>query len=87
MIKRGDIFFWARIRPTLGVYDVLEMKVRTVEDNWFVAIEKREKHAQLFNYSDINTVLFSDRKMALAKVKEAEKHKLKISNETDYEEY
>lgn len=87
MIKRGDIFFWSRIRPTLGVYDVLEMKVRTVEDNWFVAIEKREKHAQLFNYSDINTVLFSDRKMALAKVKEAEKHKIKVSDETEYEEY
>ena len=87
MIKRGDIFFWARIHPTLGVYDVLEVKVRTVADNWFVAIEKREKQVQLFYYSDIDTVLFSDRKMALAKVREAEKHKLKVNNETDYEEY
>ena len=87
MIKRGEIFFWARIYPTLGVYDVLEVKVRTVADNWFVAIEKREKQAQLFHYDDIDTVLFSDRKIALAKVKEAEKHKLKVSDETNYEEY
>ena len=41
----------------------------------------------MFNYSDLNTILFAERKDALDKVKAAEKNKIKISEETDYEEY
>lgn len=37
MLKRKDVVYYARIQPSLGVYDVLELIVRTVETDWFTA--------------------------------------------------
>ena len=50
--------YYARILPSVRIYEVCEIKIRTVEDTWFVGIEKREKHAFLFSYSDIGKVYF-----------------------------
>lgn len=88
-LKKKDIVYHTRIFPTLGIYDLDELKVRTVEDDWFVAIEKSTRKAFLFSYDLINKTIFLDRKEALNKVKEAEKekHKFHVSTETYYEEY
>lgn len=87
-LKRKDIVYYARIIPTSGIYDVYELIIRTVEDNWFVGMEKRDKHAYLFNDSDINKVVFKNRNDALKKVLDAEANKKEtVSNETYYEEY
>lgn len=86
-INKKDKLYYARIIPKTGIYEVCEISIRTVENTWFVGIDKRDKHAYMFNYSDLNTILFKERKDALEKVKNAEKNKLKISEETDYEEY
>ena len=47
---------------------------------------KRDKHRYLFNYTDINKTIFLDRTKCLKKVKDAESHGKKVSNETYYEE-
>ena len=70
--------YYARIQPTLGVYDVLELIVRTVETDWFTGMDKRDKRVYLFNNKDINKTVFTDRKDALNKVKAAEKNKKKL---------
>lgn len=85
-LKRKDTLYYARIIPTVGIYEVCEIVLRTVRDDWFVGIDKRDKHAFLFSYNDINNVLFENRRDALEKVKEAEKNKKPISEETYYEE-
>lgn len=87
MLKRKDVVYYARIQPSLGVYDVLELIVRTVETDWFTGMDKRDKRVYLFNNKDLNRIFFVDRKEALKIVKEAEKNKKKITFETDYEEY
>ena len=87
MLKKKDIVYYARIQPTLGVYDVLELIVRTVETDWFTGMDKRDKRVYLFNNKDINKTVFNDRKEALKIVKEAEKNKKNIVFETNYEEY
>lgn len=87
MIKRKDIVYYARIIPTTGVYEVCELFVRTVKDDWFVGIDKRDKHAYLFYQNDIDKSFFLERKDALEKVKLAEENKKVISQETYYEEY
>lgn len=87
MLMKKDIVYYARIQPTLGVYDVLELIVRTVETDWFTGMDKRDKRVYLFNNKDINKTVFTDRKEALKLVKEAEKNKKIITFETDYEEY
>ena len=86
-IRKNDIVYYARIMPKLGIFDVYDLKVRTVEDTYFVAIDKRDKKSYLFNFTDINKTVFANREDALYKVKKEEKNKPKISTETYYEEY
>lgn len=87
MLKKGQIVYYARIMPTVGIYEVLELKLRTVTDEYFVGTEKREKHAYMFGYSTLSKYIFEDRQNALKVVKEAEKNKKEISEEKYYEEF
>lgn len=73
-LKKKDIVFYARIIETLNIYDILELTIRTVTDNWFVGIEKRDKQAFLFINSDIGKRVFFDRNEALNKVLDAEEN-------------
>ena len=85
--KIGDIVYYARIMPTLGIYDVCELKIRTVADTYFVGIDKRDKRAYLFSYNAVGNCIFSNRKDAVEKVIMAEESSPKVSKETFYEEY
>ena len=77
-MKRKDIVYYTRIQPSLGVYDVLELIVRTVETDWFTGMDKRDKRVYLFNNNNLNKTIFTDRKEALKMVKGAEKNKKKL---------
>ena len=85
--KIGDIVYYARIMPTLGIYDVCELKIRTVTDTYFVGTDKRDKRAYLFSYNAVGKCIFSNRKDAVEKVIMAEESSPKVSKETFYEEY
>ena len=85
-MMKQDILYYARIVPKTGIYEVCELLIRTVEETYFVGIDKRDKHAYLFLYSDINKAVFENRKEALKKVKDAEKNKIKTNYEIYYEE-
>lgn len=87
VINIKDIVYYARIMPTIGVYDVCELYVRTVENDYFVGVDKRDKRAYLFGYNVVDDIVFDNRKDALKRVQEAEKNKKEISEETYYEEY
>lgn len=87
MIKRGDVVFYAQCLEPVGVFEVLELTVRTVEDSWFVGLEKKEKQALLFSKKDIDKCIFFDRHDALMTVKEAQSNcKKKVSDEIDEED-
>ena len=73
--------------PKLDVYDVYDLKVRTVENTYFSTIDKKDKKSYLFSYNDIGKTVFINREEAVNKTKEAEKNKPKVSAETLYEEY
>ena len=85
-MKRKDIVYYARIQKPLGVYEVLELIVRVVENGWFSAMDKRDKRVYLFADKDINKTIFADRKDALNVVKEAEKNKRNLVFTTDKSE-
>ena len=85
--KIGDIVYYARIMPTLGIYDVCELKIRTVTDTYFVGTDKRDKRAYLFSYNAVGKYIFSNRKDAVEKAITAEESSPKVSKETYYEEY
>ena len=65
MFKKKDVVYYTKIIPSCGIYDVYELRIRTVEDDWFVGIEKRDEHAHLFNNSDIEKTIFTDRNEAV----------------------
>lgn len=60
---KKEIVYFAHIIPQLGIYDVCEIIIRTIEDDYFVGIDKHDK------------------------VKQAEKLKPIINEETYYEQY
>lgn len=86
-LKKNERLYYARIIPKTRIYEVCEVIVRTVENAWFSAIDKRNKRAYLFVYSDIGNILFQNRNEALAKVIESEKNAPKMKSEIYYEEY
>ena len=85
--KIGNTIYYARIMPTLGIYDVCELKIRTITDVYFVGMDKRDKRAYLFSYNAVGKCIFSNRKDAVEKVITAEENSPKVSKETYYEEY
>ena len=85
--NKKDTVYYARIIPTTGIYEVCELHIRTVEDDYFVGIDKRDKHAYLFGYNAIDDTVLKKKKNALKKVRDAEKNKVEVSEETYYEEY
>lgn len=87
-INIKDTLYYARIIPTVGIFDVCQLIVRTVTDDYFVGCDKVDKHAYLLHFSDLNETVFRSRKQALELVLAAEKNnKNKICNEILYEEY
>lgn len=83
-MKKGDKLYYARIIPNIS-YDVYELKVRMVTDEWFSATEKINRNAFLFGYNALNNTVFENRQDALNKIKEAENNKKQVNNK-DYEE-
>ena len=86
-LKKKDVVYYARIIPNTGIYEVCELIIRTVADDYFAGMDKRDKRTYLFGYNPIDNTVFVDRKDALNKVKIAESNKKDISSETYYEEY
>lgn len=81
-IKRGKLVFYARV----ATYEICELRIRTVTDDFFTGVDKRSKRVFLLEYNKLNNVVFADRNDALTVIKEAEKNK-KEYTESYYEEY
>ena len=86
-LKKGDTTYYARIMLNLGIFDVYELKIRTIEDTYFVGTDKRDKKAFLLPYSAIGEYVFMSRKYAVDKAIVAEENAPRVSKETYYEEY
>lgn len=87
VINKGDKLYFARIIPKVNIYDVCELRIRTVEKDYFVGIDKRDKQAHVFGYNRLDEDLFKNRSDALKKVQLAEKNKKTDVQEIEYEEY
>lgn len=59
---------------TVGTFNVLELKVRTVEDGWFAGVEKTNKQAYLLPYIELKHTIFLNRNKALKLVQKEEKN-------------
>ena len=58
-MQKDDIIYFSHVLPKLNVYEVLEMKIRTVGVNWFVASStKNSNNVYAFTDDDINQIVF-----------------------------
>ena len=58
-MQKDDIIYFSHVLPKLNVYEVLEMKIRTVGVNWFVASStKNRNNVYAFTNDDINQIVF-----------------------------
>lgn len=92
LIKKGEIVYYAVIMPTINTFEVIELKVHTVAEDYFTGVEERTKRTYLFYYSQIGKNIFSNRMNALQIVKDAESEAKKNDKVVDcsekyYEEY
>lgn len=81
-MTKGDTYYFSRILKGIS-YDVLDIKIRTVEDTWFCGIDKRDKQAFLFNNSALGVTVFEDRLEAVNACKVAEEKYGRRSYETE----
>ncbi len=72
MYGKGDIVYYARALPTVSIYEVIELMIRTVGNGWYVGIDTKDKQAYLFYEKDIDVIIFLHRKDALKLVKNTE---------------
>lgn len=68
-LNRGDTVYFARILPTLGIYDLLELRVRTADETWVTALDKRDKRVYSFTLKDYEKRIFRNRQDALRVIK------------------
>ena len=73
----GQTVYFTRIIPSCDVYDLLDLQLRTVneEGKWFVGCDKKTKAAFLFYEIDIDNVVFLKRNDALKHIKETKKNR------------
>ena len=57
-LHKKDIVYYARIIPNLGIYEVCEIIIRTIEEDYFAGIDKHTKRAYLFSYNDVDSIIF-----------------------------
>ena len=80
-MKIKDHVYYARIIPGWS-YDICELIIRTVADDYFVGIDKHDKHAYLLSYTDIDKIVFANRSDALEYVNQCEsKDKEDLNND------
>ena len=72
-MNKGDIYYYVRVLKKFNICEILDLKIRTVAEDYFVGVEKKEKQYFLFNYSDIDNIIFKNKKDALEKIMLLEK--------------
>ena len=85
-LTKGQKVYYARIFESVGMFEVIDLKIRTVEDTWFVGTEQRTKQAFLFGMNAIDKTVFLDRQQALDLVLDAQEKYKKTHKDKDKEE-
>ena len=58
-LQKDDTIYFSHVLHNLNIYEVLEMKIRTVGVNWFVASStKNRNNVYAFTDDDINQIVF-----------------------------
>ena len=76
-MRNGDIVYLARTIPVCGIYEVLELKIVTVADNYMIGTDVETKTSFPFSKDDINKRVFTSYEEAKKTVEILRKEKTK----------
>ena len=57
-LKKDDIVYFSHVLPKLSIYEVLEVQVRTIGSDWFVAINTKNNNVYAFTEDDKGKKVF-----------------------------
>lgn len=76
-MRNGDIVYLARAIPVCNIYEVLELKVTTITDNYIIGTDVETKTSFPFSKDDINKRVFTSYEEAKKTVEILRKEKTK----------
>jgi len=68
-MEKGDIVYYCQVVPNCSIYEILELKLRTIENDYYVGVDEKTKQAQIFTPSMIDVYVFRHRSDALEALK------------------
>lgn len=71
-IKVGNWVYWARVRENTQEFDVIDLKIATIYDTYFVCTDEKTGQRHLFSNNNWENIIFPDRHEALELVLEAQ---------------
>lgn len=72
-MKNGDIVYLARVIPVCNIYEVLELKIVTITDNYIIGADVETRMSFPFSKNDIDKRVFISYNEAKEKVQELRK--------------
>lgn len=69
-MEKGDRVYYCEVVPNCSIYEVLELVIRTVADNYYVGVDHKTNQAHIFTNDMINQYIFTTRHEALDALKE-----------------
>lgn len=82
-LQKGDTVIFARVLPKIGYYELLDLHIVSVYDDYCTGTDLKTKQTFLFHRALAETVLFTNRNKAIEylKIKKHENKNVKIARE------
>ena len=68
-MEKGDVVFLCDVVPNCNTYEVIELIIRTVGDDYAVGVDDKTKQAHLFKYDMLDQYVFTTRPDAVEALK------------------
>ena len=64
-MEKGDQVCFCSVVPSCGIYEILDLTIRTVSDDYYVGTDEKTKQAHLFKEDMIDKYVFRHRSDAV----------------------
>lgn len=68
-MEKGDVVYYCEVVPNCSLYEILDLTIRTVGENYWVGVDEKTKQAHMFTPDMIDVYVFRHRSDALEALK------------------
>ena len=68
-MEKGDRVYMCQVVPNCGIYEILELVIRTVAEDYAVGVDETTRQAHLFTYDMLDKYVFNHRIDAIEALK------------------